>query len=431
MRRRRALAFVAAGTVAVGAGISGLIATAARADAPPGAGFQSLYLVAEAGGERVVATGAVNTVGTGATEADIPFAQAQLTSSTRHALSSAAWPGSLAGDLGSFLLLSSSQAPKQSTVLNDPIRAEAPSTSGDTTVRNNTAPGVSMTATATADNIVADALVGATEQAEVGSYGTTHVTSTTRITGTSSAEAIAQTSTQNLALGPGGLVSVGSVTSNAVVTTDGGVSKATGATVVTGMKIAGFPVSVDQDGVHSTGKGPSAKAANAAINKALAQSMTQIFLTEPQKTTSAAGVSYEAANLFMSFDNGGFYIEVGGARAIGGATIATAFETGGAPQLPPVAPPPAVAAPTVPTISTGTGALAPAGSAPLPQTAQPPVTAAPQYSLATAHLFDTGLGAGWLVAALLGAAAIAFGLWRLPDRLLEQQPTPCPLGENT
>lgn len=434
MRRTRAFALIAAGTVSLAAGLTGLVATSALAEPPPGANFLSLYLAAEAGGERVVATGAVNTVGDGATEMDVPFAQASLTSTAPHALSSAAWPGWLAGDLGTFLLLSGPpQTPQQSTVLNSPVRAEAPTPAGETTVQNNTAPGLSMTATATPVNVVADALMGASEQAEVGSYGTTHVTSVARITGPSTAEASAQTITQDLKLGPTGLISVGSVTSNAVVKTDGAKSTATGDTVVTGMKVAGFPVTVDQDGVHSTGKGPSAKAVNTAINKALAQSTTQVFLTEPQQTTSPVGVSYEAASLFISFDNGGFYVEVGGARATAGSTLGTTYTPPTAPPAaPPAALPPTVTGPTAPTLSTGgVGTVTPAGSAPPPQTAPVGNGNAGQFVPLAANLPYGGLGAGWLVAALLGAGLIALGLWRLPDRLLEQTPTPCPLGEST
>src|SRR3954470_2891178 len=117
MRKPRALARIGAGALSLSVGVTGLVHSPAHADEPAGAGFLSLFLTAEAGGERIVGTGSVNTVGDGATEADVPFAQAQLSSSTNHALSSAAWPGSLAGDLGSFLLLSSSRAPQQSTVL--------------------------------------------------------------------------------------------------------------------------------------------------------------------------------------------------------------------------------------------------------------------------------------------------------------------------
>jgi hypothetical protein len=271
--------------------------------------------------------------------------------------------------------------------------------------------------------------MGGSRNVTVGSYGATSVTSTAKITGVSTAESTSESVAKNLSLGPGGLISIGSVTSTARVTTNGQSTQGSGGATVSNMKVAGFPVTVDQDGVHAKGKGVTAAAANKQINKALAQTQTQVFLTQPTQTTSITGVSYDSGCLLMSFGNGQVLVLVGGARAIAGSSLST-------PYVPPAAPPPfgAPAAPpvaggTTPTVATGTGALTPTGGAQLPVTA-PDQPIAPQLAASGLRVPGGALAPGWLIAALLGAGLIAFGLWRLPDRLLEQTPTPCPLGEN-
>jgi hypothetical protein len=414
--------------VLFGTALTVLITSPATADSSLGSGFLSLGLFAESGGERVIFTQAATGYPDGFAEEDVPFSHAELTADAGHALSSAAWPGTAVGNIGSLIVLSG--GPGQAAAIADPVRAEARSNTGPPTVTSDypsaANPAIAMSATATATNVVADALMGGSQNATVGTFGTTHVTSTTKLTGASGAEATSTTLTEDLSLGPGGLISIGSVNSTAKVTTNGVAPTASGGTTVTNMKVAGFPVTVDQDGVHAQGQGGSAAAATTQINKALAQTQTQIFLTQPTKTSSPAGMTYDSGCLLMSFGDGKALVLLGGARATAGATLGTPFNppAGGGP---PAAPPPVAQGPTAP-IGSGTTALPPAASAPLPQTA--PDRSQAQLVANAMRLPGGALSPGWLIAALLGAGLLALGLWRLPDRLLEHAATPCPLGDD-
>jgi hypothetical protein len=417
--------------VLLGTALTVLVTSPAKADSGLGSGFLSLGLFAESGGERVIFTQAATGYPDGFAEEDVPFSHAELTADAGHALSSAAWPGTAVGNIGGLIVLSG--GPAQAAALADPVRAEARSNTGPSTVTSDypsaANPAIAMSATATATNVVADALMGGSQNAIVGTFGTTHVTSTTKLTGASGAEATSTTLTEDLSLGPGGLISIGSVNSTATVTTNGVAPTATGGTTVTNMKVAGFPVTVDQDGVHAQGQGGSAAAANTQINKALAQTQTQIFLTQPTKTTSPAGMTYDSGCLLMSFGDGKALVLLGGARAIAGATLGTPFNPPAAAPLgaPPPVPPPLAQGPTAP-IGSGTTGLPPTASAPLPQTA--PNQSQTQLVANAMRLPGGALSPGWLLAALLGAGLLALGLWRLPDRLLEHAATHCPLGDD-
>lgn len=428
MKRRRALSVIAAGTLALGGGVVGLVVDQASADSSLGSGFLSLGLFAEAGGERVVFTQAATGYPDGFAEMDVPFAHAELNTASGHALSSAAWPGSAVGNIGALIVLSGGS--ERFAGIQDPVRAEARSNTGPPSVTsdypNASSPAITMSASATPTNVVADAQMVGSKNVTVGDFGTTHVTGVTKMTGAATAEAESSTLNENLALGPGGLISIGSATSTAKVTTNGLTSLGSGGTTVSNMTVAGVPVTVDQDGVHAKGSGASAAAGNAQINKALAQTQTKVFLTQPTKTTAPTGMTYDSGCLFMSFGDGKFYVLLGGARAIAGSSLSTAYTPPPtAPLSGPTAPPVTAAVPP----NLGGSGAAPVGSAPLPSTA--PSQPAPQPLLAAHQVGLPGgaLSPGWLVAALLGAGLIAFGLWRLPDRLLEQVTAPCPLGE--
>jgi hypothetical protein len=427
--RARALALVAAGAVVFGTALTGLVAGSAKADSTPGSGFLFLGLFSEAGGERVIFTDAATHQGEGFAEEDVPYSHAELNTSKGYALTSAAWPGTAVGNIGALLVLLG--AGPQAAPLNDPVRAEARSNTGPPTVRvdypNSATPAITMSAKATPTDVVATSAMGGSRNVTVGAFGNTSATSTAKITGVNSAESTAESVAKNLSVGPAGLVSIGSVVSTAHVTTNGQSALGSGGTSISNMKVAGFPVTVDQNGVHAKGQGPSAAAANSQINKALVQTQTQIFFTQPTQTSSLTGTSYDAGCLFMSFGNGQVLVLVGGARAVAGSSLSTPFSPPGIP--PPFTGPTAPAAGgTTPTLPTGTGGLTPSGGGQLPVTA--PEQPTPQLAANSVRLPGGALAPGWLVAALLGAGLIAFGLWRLPDRLLEQVQTSCPLGED-
>jgi hypothetical protein len=327
-------------------------------------------------------------------------------------------------DAGSLYTLSTGNNPP--VPLNDPVRAEAETGSGAPTETMSVPNGGSMTASAYPTKVMADGQIGGDRNGTFGSAGTTHVTATTTITSSHTAQSEASSLTENLKL-VAGQVTIGSVTSHAKVTTDGVKTSASGDTNVSNVKVGGIPVTVDQNGVRVSGKGPAIKVLNDQVNKILTNFTIEIFVTQPVVTTSAGGTSYESGSLLISFNDGGNYIVIGDAIAVAGSSLATPYTP--PPSLPPFVAPPATGTAGTPAVPGGTGTLTPPVSAPL----APVETPVPQPQLASnsARLPSGALAAGWLVAALLGSGLIAFGLWRLPDRLLEDQPTPCPLGENT
>jgi hypothetical protein len=301
---------------------------------------------------------------------------------------------------------------------------------------SGTTSGITMTASAVPTKSAAHSEMAGSENASVGTFGPTEVATETSITGKSAARSTASTAAKKLSIGPGGLIGVSSVVSSATVdvtaATSGTIAKPSGGTTVQGMTVAGVPVTVDEHGVHAQGHGAALTAANAQVNKALAQTQTQIFLTQPTTTTSPSGTTYDAGALFISLGDGNVFIRVGGAVAIAGASNVTPYTPPTGQEAPFALPPPvgAVTTPTGPTLSTNTGPSLP-NTGPAPQTAPNDQPNGLSFLPTSAHFPGGALAPGWLVAALVGAALVAFGLWRLPDRLLEQTPTACPLGENT
>src|SRR3954471_22695499 len=183
--RTKAVACLALGTALLSAAAAGLVTSAAHAAGEPGSGFQALTLIAESAGARIVFTQKETKQPTGAAEADVPFAQVVQHATSGQALSSIAWPGTLAGNLGKLYTLSTDQDPP--VPMNDPVRAEAETGAGEPSTTMGV-PGGTMSAKATAATVVADAQIGGTQNAAVGSFGTTHALSQTKLTGASTAE---------------------------------------------------------------------------------------------------------------------------------------------------------------------------------------------------------------------------------------------------
>jgi hypothetical protein len=433
-RRVRSFALTASGLVLLGTASTMLLTPTARAATGSPQDFLSLGLFAEAGGERVVFTQKATTQPDGFAEEDVPSAHTELYTAQSYALTSAAWPGTGVGNVGPFLVLVG--AGSQFEPLKDPVRAEAFSNQGPGTVTqaypSATTPGITMTASAVPTKSTAHSEMAGSKNAAVGNFGATEASTESSITGKAAARSTASSVVKNLLIGPGGLISIASVVSTATVAVTASASGTStipsGGTTVEGMKVAGFPVTVDESGVHAQGHGTSAAAANAAINTALAQTQTQIFLAQPTTTQSSSGMTYDAGAVYISLGDGNAYIKLGGATAIAGASNVTTYvPPAGPPNLQvPVAPPTAVT-PAGPTLSS-TNAAVPTNTAPAPQTAPPP---SGPFVTASAHFPGGAIAPGWLVLALLGAGLIALGLWRLPDKLLQETPTPCPLGEST
>jgi hypothetical protein len=440
---RRALAALT-GAVCCAVGLGGAVvdASPAHATGAPGSLFAALSLSAEAGGERIIVTDKATHEGNGAAEGDVPFAQSVLSSSFGRSLASIVWPGTLAGNGGSTLLLidpTGGKIPPSASKLNDPIRAQASTGSGAPKSTYSPIPGTVMHAEATQTATKASASIGSGQSATSGKVGTTHVGTSTVVTGAHAARSDAYSRLQNFAL-PGNLLTIGSLISEAHATTDGVHSTASGATTVTNVKVAGVPVTIDDKGVHAKGSGLSTKTQNAAINKALKAFQMQIYLVNPTKRKSGGNATSDAGGVIVDLGDGQLLIYLGGAQATSSGTKGTAFHLPTPSPLPLPSLPPTTGGGTggssggsggsgtggvlVPGSTTGGSTGGTTGSFPTPVVPTGPIMSQP-----AGLTMPKGINPGWVVFFLLGTALIAAGMRRLPDKVLNVPATACPDGE--
>ena len=433
---RRRVPLVGAGLACLAAaGLGVVLGGPARADNTPGSGLGSFGLTASAPGMQLTwdyPTAATHPIG----EGDVPHSLAQLQSGPQgYALASVAWPGSLVGNAGSTSqLVGLGLPPSTSNSLNDPIRAEARTGSGSPTSTNDSYPGTHMAAGATDSDVNATASVaGSTGPFPGMSTGNTVTTSDARLSGASTAVSTANSRVQNIVLG-GGVVKIASVTSTATATTDGQHAKGHGGTVVTGMTVAGQPVTIDQSGVHVGQAGaPANAAASAIVDQALAGAGMKLYLSLPSDRPDGASDTYDAGTLVFVWNVPNSNGQVGTAT-FGGASATV----GAAPGLNLDTALPAPAGPAAAPVGggdTGTAALpAPGGDLGTPTAASGGGTgggASPGFVPSRTLGLPSGLSWVWPVLAVLGSFLVAGGMRRLPDRVLEGPATTCPLGEDT
>jgi len=427
---RRGLAMVAVGVIcAIGGAFLWLLAPPARADAP----LSSFSVASGARGWRLFDEDAAN----GNQEGEVPEASANLANGPiGYGLASVVWPGPLASNAGSLILVLQPTAPPQVTVLNNPIRAEARTGQNPPTTTNNNTPGTSMVATATPDLVEALATVNSASGG--GSFGPTHTHAVTNFAG-SSAKAASDSLVQDVSLA-GGVVKIDSVSSVAEATTDGTTSAGDAHTTVHGMTIGGQPATIDDTGLHIGSQGePANAAANQIAQQALGKSGTSITLSQPDKETKDATTSVTAGSLVVSWNTGSgsiFTVTVGGAEAT--VTAAAGTDLG----LPGVAAPggadatsglPAVAGAEATPLSAGLTTAGSAGSgSPTALTgtgASAGRTASPSLQLAAHGRLITS---GAVVLAVLATVLIGFGMRRLSDSILaEPAGAECPLAEDS
>lgn len=350
------------------------------------------------------------------------------------ALSSVAWPGTLAGNLGNLLIVASGgQLPSEATALNSPVRAEA-HTGGTNPVVTDYPPAPApplahMKSDAQATKVTAEAVVGGLQQSAVGSLGASTSRTVTELTGAKTAKATAHSEVQDITIAD--VLHLGAVVSDATATTDGTTAKASGRTVVTGATVAGVPVSIDENGITvDTQNVPLPSAATDAVNAALANAGITVVLSTPHGTPSGAGVVYDAGALAVVWkiqDGMALSAEIGGAQV--SVTSSPGFDFGGPP--PPsfdgdtpggttggsVLPPPPLSGGTVAPPALG-------GTAPPPTVTQPFVPA----SVAAHAPFPSGLSPWFGALAVVGSLLVMAGLRRLPDRVLVASPSSCPNG---
>jgi hypothetical protein len=454
-RRRASAGLVAFGVLTLGGGATGIVA--AHAAGSPGSNFGNIDITVTATGLR---SPLYSHTGEDV-EGEAPYAFASLQSGgTGSALTSVFWPGGTGGNGGSTLkLLAGGCVPPNpgSTVpipipvpvpklpclyhtpdlpdpvyqnLNDSYKAEVQSSDSKTTVTKSS-PGIDMTATAN-NKLTASMTVMAGEKLPgLGdTFGTTTTSSSINLTGPNTAVIDAVSLVRNVKLG-GGALSFDSVKSVAHAVTDGKKASGTTGTTVSGMKIAGVPVSVDNKGVHIKGQGSNLPSLD-ALNSALEHAGFSVYVASPSKKVKGASANLFSGQLIVMQDNPQYTSNANDSATVmsfGGATIAA--DTNRAFQFtpfPPVAPPAA----QQPGTTTTPGVSAPSSSsvpssptvASTPQQGSAPILAAAETKL------PGGIAAGWVVLSLLGAGLIAAGLKRLPDRVLATSGGACSLGSD-
>jgi hypothetical protein len=440
MRRVRRSAAVLVATGLVCLGTSALLASGATAEAEPGSGLGSFALSANApvlqarfdyAAQRCTADPA----GTAGCEGVVNETVSRLSNGpVGYALSSIAWPGTLAGNLGSLLVTAGgSQVPPEASALNSPIRAEA-HTGRKPVVTDYPPPPAPvvahMTADAQATKVTATAALGGLQQPTVGSLGASSSRTVTELTGVSSARATAHSEVQDITIA--GVLHIAAVESDAVATTDGAAAKASGRTVISGATVAGIPVSIDENGITvSTQSVPIPSQATDAVNTALSQSGITVALSKPHGTPSGGSVVYDAGVLAVVWpiqDGMTASVELGGAQVSVQATpgLGCLFNcgpggvTGGTTGA--VAPPPAITPPLGGPATGGDVAPPPTLGGPEPRVVQPVPQA---FGGKLPHGLSPWLGG--LAAA--GAVLVMAGLRRLPDRVLAASSSSCPNGD--
>jgi hypothetical protein len=456
MKSPVAVSVVALGVLTLGTGAAGMVS--AHAAAAPGSNFGNVDITVTATGLR----SPFYSHSGEDVEGEAPYAFASLQSGgTGDALTSVFWPGGTGGSGGSTLkLLAGGCVPPNpgNTVpipipvplpvpvpclahtpslpdpvyqaLNDPYKAEVQSSDNKTTVTKSN-PGVEMTATASNSLTAAATAIAGTKLPGAGSTGTTTSSSSIKLTGPNTAVIDAVSLVRDVNVGAGAL-SFASVKSIAHAVTNGKSATGSTGTTVTGMKIAGVPVSVDNKGVHIKGQGTSLPSLD-ALNSALKKAGVSVFVAQPTKKVHGASADLFSGQLIVMQGNPQYTSnlnDTGQVLSFGGVSVSAdsnrAFQFSASPPL--STPPPAQQPGT-----TTPGVSAP-GSASVPGSptvaSEPPTGSSPILAAAQTKL-PGGIAVGWVVLALLGAGLIAAGLKRLPDRVLAASAGACPLGNDT
>ncbi|MGB8649813.1 MAG: hypothetical protein WCD35_04040 [Mycobacteriales bacterium] len=378
-----------------------------------GAAFGSVSLTAVSSGASFLFAGSAQVPA----ETTFPYASSAIRLGAGSALSTVAWPGAVGANLGSTLITGFG-APQQAEILNDPAVAKAQSGSGPSTVRNTTVPGSTMTAHATVTGADSEAaLDGASTLATTA--GRSAASSSVALTAAAAAVGDATSSIRDVTIA--GLVKVRSVVSTAHATTDGRTARATGSTVVSGVAVAGIPVTVGEHGVEVAGSALPTAGLLDTVESALTQAQITLTVSRPTRVVRGGLVDYATGSLIVSTPAG--VLSLGGVQMRLSATLSDPL-TGAHPA----------AAGSVPTaaapVGNGTDAPLPAAasldSPPAGAGAPPPVVQALLGVLAPVSLV-TGYSPLWLLlglALLLAAASLLPGL---AGRWLPAPDDSCPL----
>ncbi len=454
--RRTGTALVTAGVACLAcAALGGATATSAHAEIAPGSGFGALDLTALSASIRLP----MYSHQSEDVSFSVPYAQSTLgVGGVGHAVSAALWPGATGANGGKVLALLGAQcvppnpqglipvvpcattAPQPPSqvyqALNDPEKAETTTSSGKDTVTLDRPYG-DMSATATASKVAATTTMagGKTIPAAV-TFGQSLSSTSAVLTGAQTAVVDAMSSVRKVSIG--GVITIGTLTSLAHVTTDGVKATGTAHTDVSDMRVAGVPVTVDEHGISVAGHRESPGQATDALNRALAQTGFKIVFSQPRKDVKAGQATLDAGGLVVEQNNSqyttngndtGQMIVLGGASVIAGASP-------GFPYTP--VPIPAAAVPgsgggasgaaSMPGGSGGAPVIAGGGPGSAPEVAGAGSSSAPMLA-GNGLPLPTGTSALLVALAVLGAGLIATGLRRFTDKVLVAGGPACPLGD--
>jgi hypothetical protein len=416
-RLRRGLILILCSLVAGAAAVVSSSGRAARAD-----GLLSFGVETAARGLQ-----AFQDDGTGSrsVEGDVPETTADLRSGpVGRAFSSVVWPGPVVANVGSLVKFLAPQLPDQVKLLNDPVRAEA-ATGQQPPTSTFSAANITMSATASDQLVEARATVGGVTGQAAPTSGYTTVASSSLNAGQPKGYASASAVDIRIA---GGLVRVASITSTATAGSDGATGTGTATTVISGLEIAGQPVSVDERGVHVGNAQTGLNSfANQIVHQALAAARIEVSIGTPSKVVQGATASFTAPALVVTArsPSGVVVLTLGGAEA----SVTAVPDQGGAVTGPDAA----GAGPVVP--SAITPASAPAGSgSPLAQSPGPPAPSVVvnnrRASVALDAVFDDRrrIRPSQVLLALLATALLSLGLRRLYRDTIGGGPAGCGIG---
>ncbi len=429
LRRR-----LAVGSVVLGISAVAPIATTLEAGAAHGAGLGAVNVHAVAVGLRMPLYSHLGEDG----EAELPYAVSDLGGGgVAHALTSLFWPGATGASLGSTLgvlplPLPVTIPPQLENSLNDPFKAEAPTTQGGTKV-SLSQPGFTMQALALPTHVNASSALGLSQLSSLKNNAGPIVTATTNIAfqGANTVVADAETAATDIGIGP---LKIGSILSTAHATSDGKHATGTTTTQIAGATIAGVGVTIDQNGVQVANQGalPASvvKTLSDTVNTALKTAGISIYVTKPSKLAHGPQISLDGGDLIVMLNKPGYRSginDTGMFAEFGGASI-TANASGG--YVAPVIPAPTSTSSPITSSSSGPSNVVPPPTGPGTTTAPMPSTGGVQLAAKPLSL-PGALSSWWVIGGILLALLAGLALWLLPGRALAAAGAACRLEEES
>jgi hypothetical protein len=357
----------------------------------------------------------------------VPMVQSQLQSGpVGYGLATVAWPGPLASNGGTLLLVVQPDTPPAvAGAANYPIRAESRTGQDPPESHDNHVAGTDLTTTALNDSVTADAVINKAAGIP-GTFGPTTAHSGTK-TSADGGLAEANSFVQDINIGAG-VIKIESVRSIATAHTDGSAATGDAKTIVNGMTVGGQPAYIDQDGFHF---GTQGQPANAVINQiaqqALSSSGFKITVSQPTKEIDGAAATVTAGTVVISQGEGDTLSTI----SFGGASASVTGEGGDSTSLLGDD----VSGATGDFTSGGTGSVGDFGSGDLPSTPSGGGGGGNPQAVGLLQPIATHgkpIKAGSIILGVLGAGFLAFGMKRLSDDVLAEriQQTTCTLEDS-